>query len=67
MYIVEFINNEISKKEQISFTRFQPAFIQYIEILSMPWWDADISDLKILKNGKDITEKLNKILEEMGK
>ena len=63
MYRITFYNNEIDKKEGFIWSTFKEALKQYLEILEMPWWDVDISDLKILKNGKDITKKVNKILE----
>jgi hypothetical protein len=64
MFTIEFYNNEISRTEKIEFKTFKEALQEYLKILDIPWWEADISDLKIFKNGKDITKKVNKILEE---
>ena len=63
MYRITFYNNEIGKKEGFIWSTFKEALKQYLEILEFPWWDADISELKILKDNKNITEKVNKILE----
>lgn len=62
MYYITFINNETSKKEKITFTNFKAAFCQYIEVLNMNWWDADISELKIFKNNRELTTEVNKFL-----
>lgn len=63
MYRIIFYNNEIRKKEGFIWSTFKEALKQYLEILELPWWEADICELKIFKNGKDITKKVNKILE----
>lgn len=63
MFTIEFYNNEISRIEKIEFKTLKEALQAYLKILDIPWWDADIRDLKILKNGKDITEKVNELLE----
>lgn len=63
MFTIEFYNNEISGTEKIEFATFREALQEYLRILDIPWWDADISDLKILKDNKNITKKVNKILE----
>lgn len=63
MYKIIFYNNEIDKKEGDIYYNFKDALYKYIEILNAPWWECDISDLKILKDNKNITKKVNKILE----
>ena len=63
MYRITFYNNDINKKESFMWSTFKEALKQYLEILETPYWEADICDLKILKNGKDITEKVNRMLE----
>ena len=58
-----FYNNEMNKYEILKFKTFKKALQEYLIILDIPWWECDISNLKIFKNGKDITKKVNKILE----
>lgn len=62
MYYITFINNETKQKEKMVFSNFKGAFCQYIEILNKPWWEADISELKIFKNSRELTKEINKFL-----
>lgn len=63
MFTIEFYNNEISKKEKYKCATFKECLHAYLEMLTLPWWEADISELKILKDNKNITKKVNKFLE----
>jgi hypothetical protein len=62
MYYVTFTNNEIEQEEKFSFTNFNGALRMYIKTLDVPFWECDISNLKILKNNRDLTNEVNKFL-----
>lgn len=56
---VEAGENNLIKK---SFEDFKEAFNEYVEVLNIPWWEVEISELKIYKGDKDITERINKLI-----
>lgn len=62
MYKVTYINNELEELESLDFKTFKEALFEYLGLLTITWWDYDISELKIIENDKDITTKVNEFI-----
>lgn len=54
--------NELEKLQALETNSKKYMLEQYYEMLNMAWWNFEYSQLKVWKNGKDYTKKIDKII-----